>query len=235
MKTIVLGDIHGRTCWKEILEKEQPDKVVCLGDYVSTHEGISSEQQIDNLLEIISLKEKEPEKFVLLRGNHDIQHLGYHWAECSGLDRGVLRFMYRPEFVQRFLSATQWLYETSAGNQKILCSHAGVSEVWMENHGVNEVAAINDMEPSESFGFTPGSWSDYDGDSVTQPLTWIRPISLRKSAVKGYTQIVGHTPLRPEKPVSIESQNGDTIWLCDTLATKGYLVIEGDAFEPREL
>lgn len=36
MKTVIVGDIHGRTIWKDILEKEQPDRVVFLGDYVST-------------------------------------------------------------------------------------------------------------------------------------------------------------------------------------------------------
>lgn len=235
MKTIVFGDIHGRTVWKEILEKEQPDKVVFLGDYVSTHEGISSQQQIDNLMEILALKEQEPQRYVLLRGNHDMQHLGYRWAECSGLDREVRRIMYQLAFCQRFLDATQWLYETSAGSQRILCSHAGVSQVWMEYCDVQEVSEINDLEPSDLFEFRPDNWFDFEGDSVTQPCTWIRPASLMKSAVQGYTQVVAHTPLKPEKPVSIATEKGDTIWLCDCLATKGYLVIEGEAIEPRGL
>ncbi len=34
MKTIVIGDIHGRTSWKDIIEKEQTwDKVIFIGDY----------------------------------------------------------------------------------------------------------------------------------------------------------------------------------------------------------
>ena len=86
MKTVIVGDIHGRTVWKDIQKKEQPDKMVFLGDYVSTHESISSLQQIDNLKNILALKEQNPERFILLRGNHDMQHLGYKWASCSGLD-----------------------------------------------------------------------------------------------------------------------------------------------------
>ena len=27
-KTLILGDIHGRTCWADIIEKENPDKVI---------------------------------------------------------------------------------------------------------------------------------------------------------------------------------------------------------------
>lgn len=72
MKTVVLGDIHGRTIWKDILEKETPDRVIFLGDYVSTHKGVSSEQQIFNLEEILNYKEENPDKVILLRGNHKI-------------------------------------------------------------------------------------------------------------------------------------------------------------------
>ena len=41
MKTLVLGDIHGEH-WYDIIEDEQPDKIIFLGDYVSTHENISA-------------------------------------------------------------------------------------------------------------------------------------------------------------------------------------------------
>lgn len=69
---LVIGDIHGRTIWKGIIEKENPDKVIFLGDYVSTHDNISSTQQINNLEEILAYKEDNPDKVILLRGNHKI-------------------------------------------------------------------------------------------------------------------------------------------------------------------
>ena len=67
---LVIGDIHGRTIWKDIIEKENPDKIIFLGDYVSTHDNISSSQQINNLEEILAYKEDNPDKVILLRGNH---------------------------------------------------------------------------------------------------------------------------------------------------------------------
>ena len=76
MKILVLGDIHGRTIWKDIIDSENPDKIIFLGDYVSTHDNISSSQQIDNLEDILSYKEGNLDKGILLRGNHDTQHLG---------------------------------------------------------------------------------------------------------------------------------------------------------------
>lgn len=74
-KVLVLGDTHGRPFWKEIIEKENPDKIIFLGDYVSTHEGISAKQQLSNLEEILTYKENNLNKVVLLRGNHKIQIL----------------------------------------------------------------------------------------------------------------------------------------------------------------
>ena len=56
MKIIVIGDIHGRTCWHDIVKKNpDADKIIFLGDYVSTHEDIQSGQQCDNLFNIIFL------------------------------------------------------------------------------------------------------------------------------------------------------------------------------------
>lgn len=71
----MMGDTHGRVLWKDIIEKEIPDNIVFLGDYVSTHEGISAEQQLSNLEEILTYKESNPDKVILLRGNHKIQIL----------------------------------------------------------------------------------------------------------------------------------------------------------------
>lgn len=72
MKLVILGDIHGRTCWKDIIEYEKPDKVIFLGDYVSTHHNISDDDQFNNLIGILNYKKENPEKVILLRGNHEI-------------------------------------------------------------------------------------------------------------------------------------------------------------------
>ena len=152
-KILVLGDTHGRPFWKEIIEKENPDKIIFLGDYVSTHEGISAEQQLSNLEEILTYKENNPDKVILLRGNHDTQHLGYYWAECSGWDGQVWGVMSQSEFKERFLKLTQWVYIDE--ELKTIFSHAGVSDVWMKNSGIDSVHDINSLEPSELFGFTP--------------------------------------------------------------------------------
>ena len=72
MKILVLGDIHGRTVWKNIIEKENPDITIFLGDYVTSHDNIPISEQITNLEEILKYKESNIDKVILLRGNHKI-------------------------------------------------------------------------------------------------------------------------------------------------------------------
>ena len=229
MKIIAIGDIHGRDCWKDIVEKHpEADKYIFLGDYVSTHENVTSKQQCDNLREILDFKIKNPDKVVLLRGNHDIQHLGYYWAECSGYDKAVEEYMCNIK--EEFLSLTQWIYI----DNNIIYSHAGISEVWFKNTRLNDINDINNVEPCELFGFTPCKLSDYNGISSTQPLTWIRPWTLLECAYDDYTYIVGHTPtvygicnikesFMKEYPE--DYSNSNNIWLCDALP-KEYLIVD---------
>ena len=245
MKTIVFGDIHGRTVWKDIVrDNHDADRFVFLGDYVSTHErNISDEQQIANLMDIIDFarteNERTPGRVVLLRGNHDMQHLGYSWAWCQGLFRRVSDWM--TEYRQTFLENTQWVFVD--GN--IVYSHAGVSKTWMERNKLTEIEQINELEPSEKFGFTPCKLSDYYGDSVTQPPTWIRPWGLFGDSFGKYTYVVGHTHQKHicnikdemvenykedtygncDPDVLEEIKNGNDVWMCDTLPYE-YLIVE---------
>lgn len=227
-KILVLGDIHGRTCWKDIIERENPDLTVFLGDYVSSHDGISGKDQIFNLFNILEYKESNPDKVILLRGNHDTQHLGYYWADCSGRNIEVLKWMSQPEIKEKFLKNTQWMYVV----ENYLLSHAGVSEEWLKYYNIN-FDDINDLEPSEAFGFTPSKMSDYYGDSSTQPLTWIRPWALEEYAIDYYNQIVGHT--RPHsfnsQPMLFKSNKNTYIYLCDILP---YMYITMDKNEKNE-
>lgn len=250
MKILVLGDIHGRTIWKDIIEKENPDKVIFLGDYVSTHEGISSDQQIEELYAILDYKDNNPDKVILLRGNHDTQHLGYYWAECSGWNPKVWQKMSQPEFKERFLKLTQWIYISD--ELKTIFSHAGISQRWLEDvekQIVKEggpqyddgsidqeivLELINSMDPSELFGFRPCYGMDMCGTSPTQPLTWIRPETLCTCNIAGWDQVVGHTPQRKISKMVQATKGKQTIWLCDSLGFDNYLVIEDGEFKPKK-
>ena len=54
MRTIFLGDTHGRATWKDIITKENPDRVVFIGDYFDSFD-IEPAEQMFNFKEIFQL------------------------------------------------------------------------------------------------------------------------------------------------------------------------------------
>lgn len=237
MKILVLGDIHGMGCWEPIIEKENPDLTIFLGDYVSTHGLVTDKQQVDNLRRILEYKEENPDNVILLRGNHDMEAL-YYWAECYPVTGEFVKtFMRLNE--ERFLNNTQWIYLY----KNICFAHAGVSSIWMENNNIKSLEDINTLEPSEVFAFT-GKMSDYTGDSSTQPPTWIRPWTLVDCGYKGVIHVVGHTSVKPgirnikEEYVKqgFSKEELDQlvdVWCCDQLPRE-YLIIDNDKFIVKE-
>ena len=231
MKKLIIGDIHGRTIWKDIVNLENPDKVIFLGDYVTTHEGISPEQQLSNLEDILQYKEDRGEAIILLRGNHCLDCLGYYWAECSPTEPKVKKVMSVDPLKSRFLNLTQWVYIDE--ELKTIFSHAGVSDVWMKNSEIDSVNDINSLEPSELFGFTPNYYGDCYGDSETQPPVWIRPQTLCKCNIEEWNQVVGHTPVQKGIYHTHNTIGQSEIWFCDALGVKQYLVIDNNEFQPK--
>ncbi len=243
MKTAIIGDVHGCSLWKEIIEKEQPDRTVFLGDYVSTHEGIGANQQLRNLDEILDYADGSD--CVLLRGNHDLQHLGYPWAKCSGWQPDVAFGMDKRK--DRFLSSTQWAARIDVDTKPYLLSHAGISLIWLHDspginpHGPDWIDKLNALPPSPMFGFVPDSMRDFDGSSPTQSLTWIRPMYLSLCMVPGYGQIVGHTPVAKgcfnlRAALGSAWQGGpNDLWLADGLGVRSYLTIDDGAITSHKI
>lgn len=222
MKFLVLGDIHGRSVWKKIIAKEQPDQVIFLGDYVSSHEGVSESDQVSNLLEILRFKAHHPET-ILLRGNHDLQHLGYDWAQCSGYFPWVAELM--ADLKEEFLANTQWIHIMD----NTVFSHAGISTKWLKQNRVS-LNDINALEPTELFGFSLLDSEDIYGTSPYQPPTWIRPMTLVDVMIPDYDQVVGHTEVERCFNVKDSNEIPHNLWLCDALENGSYLVIEDNMY-----
>ena len=125
MKTLALGDIHGRDCWKQIIEKEAPDRVIFLGDFITTHELYSEDDQLQQLREILEYKRQHPNT-IILRGNHDLDGLGYYWAGCyPAPGRKIHAFMDRTKPLgQEFLRLTQWIHVEEIGGKPYIAKMA---------------------------------------------------------------------------------------------------------------
>jgi len=241
MKILNIGDVHGRTDVFEIIRKEvdNVDMINLTGDFFSTHNPkITQDDQIMVMEGILSLKEDFGDKMHIQRGNHD-QQLGYSWADCSPRAGSKCEQWFQ-EHKQEWLDATEWVNVVD----NIIFSHAGISKTWFARTGCEKVEDINKLPPSELFGFTPDNYMDYYGTSRTQPCTWIRPQTLMKDALDGYTQVIGHTTFK--KIIHIINDFGDVegtdhtygpdivvkpvdIWCCDTNLEQ-YLLIDNEKF-----
>jgi len=128
MKYNVIGDIHGRTCWKDLVISDGVN--IFVGDYFSPYnKEYDYEHCKKNFLEIIEYKKQHPET-VLLIGNHDEEC--WHFAEFT---EGCVRVNHLEESKQKihdlFEENKQYFQMAySAGNQ-CLITHAGVSAIWL--------------------------------------------------------------------------------------------------------
>jgi hypothetical protein len=235
MKTIILGDTHGRSNWKLAIHQDKPDRVIFIGDYFDSFE-ISGVEQINNFKEIIQYKENNPQvEVVLLIGNHDHHYfpeIGY--TGTSGYQSGIA-----PSITQ-VIDENRHHLQMAYGFGEYLFTHAGVSPVFMDQvFGSDDwskesvVVDLNELFRYKPRAFLFNGFDPY-GDSQTQTPIWIRPgslMSVNKKHKKGlkndYIQIVGHTQM---KRIDIEGSDkftGGRYYFIDTMDTTGdYLVVQ---------
>jgi predicted MPP superfamily phosphohydrolase len=225
MKTVILGDIHGRDCWKQIVANEAPDRVVFIGDYFDSYDDYTAAEQMHNFQEIIDWKKSGQCGVTMLIGNHD-----YHYM--SGVTERYSGYQYGPSFaIQRLLDDNKEHLQMCYQMGIFVFSHAGISADWLKNNGWNgEYVSefINDMwkyKPN-AFKFTG---RDPYGDSVESSPIWIRPKSLQNSNYdilrSHYIQVVGHTQ---QNQIDRKGKStGGRYYYIDTLGTSGeYMIIE---------
>lgn len=234
MKLIAIGDTHGRVDWKKIVEKELAtcDKLIFMGDYFDTHhQGVSGNKQIVNFKEIVEFKKTNPDKVILLTGNHD-----YHYIRGIGETYSGYQAMYAleiGELVEQTIKDD--LMQMCYLHDKFFFSHAGLTKTWIQrvltpnniNPLVDDVMVqhINDFLKFQPrvFGFTMGDNFDQTGDDITQGPIWVRPHSLMRDMVEEITCVVGHTSV---KKLGINPAHPNIILIDCLGTTKEYLIIE---------
>jgi hypothetical protein len=235
MKTLVLGDTHGRSNWKLAVHKENADRVILVGDYFDSFE-LSGVEQIHNFKEIISYKEQNPQvEVVLLIGNHD----HHYFAGIGNSGTSGYQYTMAPSITQA-LEENRHHLQMAYGFGEYLFTHAGVSPVFMdETFGENDWTKENVVvDLNELWKYKPKAFEfnglDSSGDNACQTPIWIRPRSLMgankrhpKGLKKDYIQIVGHTQMRKLDIEDNDKFTGGRYYFIDTMETTGqYLVIE---------
>ncbi len=196
MKHIVIGDLHGKNCWRDI-DIDAFDKVIFLGDYVD-HWTLPDAEIFRNLNEIIELKIANREKVELLLGNHDVQYLYYPNYLCSGFRPGMQRLL-----TAQF-NANRQLFKIAYQKGKYLFSHAGVTNQWYQQFLqlplIREIQDENDniADLLNKADQTSQRWllhraGKARGGEGTGGVTWADASELIADMLKGFHQVVGHT------------------------------------------
>lgn len=233
MKTIILGDTHGRSNWKLAIAQDKPDRVIFIGDYFDSF-YFSGVEQIDNFKQIIQYKENNPQvEVVMLIGNHD----HHYFPEIGYTGTSGFQFTMAPSIMQ-VIDENRHHLQMAYGFGDFLCTHAGISPVFMDQvfgpDDWSKESIVVDL--NELFRYKPKAFEfnglESSGDNTTQTPIWIRPRSLMssnkkhpKGLKKDYIQIVGHTQMYKIDLISSDRFTGSRYYFIDTMEISGqYLV-----------
>lgn len=137
LEVLIIPDVHGRTFWKEAINKFPIDnypnlQIVFLGDYLdpyTSYDGISKEEALDNFKEILSINDP---RVTLLIGNHD-------WHYFVNLDTCRMDIFNHKEIKQLFLDNLHRFKvskEIKLDNVNYVFSHAGFTQKWLNDLAV---------------------------------------------------------------------------------------------------
>lgn len=169
MHIMVIPDIHGRKFWREAISNniDKVDKVIFLGDYLDPYseeiqmapelmecnDFYDSENLLKMLNDIVSLKKNEPNKYILLCGNHTCS---YMWSKFHAATRTDYRHW---EGYHKFFLENLTLFNLVWIENNCIFSHAGISEGWAQRvwkeleYPNDELSSI--MEIATMFQGTP--------------------------------------------------------------------------------
>ncbi|MFX1277530.1 MAG: metallophosphoesterase [Promethearchaeota archaeon] len=120
-ETLVIGDIHGNLesllVFIEIIEKNKPEYVIFLGDLVDR-----GSYQLECLILVLCLKILEPNRYYIIRGNHETLEMNQAYGFYSEFIQKFRDF----EDFNKILSVYEELPVCIRINDSILCLHGGI-------------------------------------------------------------------------------------------------------------
>jgi hypothetical protein len=217
MKTITIGDVHGRDRWKSV-DPERYDKIIFLGDYFDSF-MVSDEAMLQNFTEIVAFKQEYFDKVVLLLGNHETSYLSIKYRSTG----------YRPNIagvIEKLLWGYHELFKIAWQYKKYLWTHAGVHQQYFSTRIVPEQLA-SDQTVADTLQrlyeaeyppiFEVGEERGGQRGNIGGPL-WIHKERLMEDPLQGFHQIVGHTPVRTIVQHQPRLEDADTtITFCDCI------------------
>lgn len=230
MKITAIGDIHGRTGWKEIVKTNMDSLIIFLGDYLDQYsgEGISEDDCINNFIEIIEFK-KNNSNVILLTGNHDYQYLYY---PNGATDRVTRRLKEILKLFRDNINLFQFAYQKG----EYLFTHAGITNDWLNEYKYYLSNIGLDREFSNLGDIINKAGTDADGldllcsisrfrggyDLNGGPL-WADINELYDNYLDDFHQIVGHNK---QNYINTVGDSTSSITYCDSLEYRieGYIL-----------
>jgi hypothetical protein len=208
MKTLSIGDIHGRYVLDNI-DTNKYDKIIFMGDYVDSFK-ISDLYMLNTLDKIIKFA-RNNKNVVLLLGNHDLQYMMTHTKHnnihlCSGY-----REKMHLDFYKMFNDNID-LFHPIYQIENTIWTHAGIVSDWYNRRFLNDYNGFfNEGEDYvETFSiselinraFNERLSTLFDvgeargGRHICGGPFWADYREHAISPLRGYIQIIGHTPRR---------------------------------------
>lgn len=202
-RLIIIGDVHGRSFWRDAVKRNPDGRFIFLGDYLDPYpdEGYTDEDAFQSLEDIISFKKEHPDNVTLLWGNHDLHYL---YPEIMGSRYDIDHAERNAHMFWDNQSLFQMAYEVNAGGKHFLFSHAGIGRQWISSNfpklddGDITAELMNDlvgypefMKALEDVSILRG------GDKKYGSMIWADPRELIKEEnhLHGVIQVFGHTQM----------------------------------------
>lgn len=219
---LVIPDIHGRTFWKEAVDKHPSLPVVFLGDYLDPYasEDITPEEALANFKDIIAFKQANMDRVTLLIGNHEIHYLDsfYYFSR-----KDTLNAAYIHQLLIDHLPLFSMASQAEINGKNFLFTHAGIVASWWKKHfpdtptDVTSICnALNDMMKNRE---TLGSFIDNalmditkqrGGGSEAGSCLWADLEEHKKSkSFSGIYQVFGHTQQKKKAVIKKSFANLD--------------------------
>jgi len=201
-----IGDIHGRSFWKSYIKNEFRN-FYFTGDYFDSFD-IPFAVQYSNFTEICK-EARADSRIKMCLGNHDYHYLrGVRDQVYSGFQD--LNWNKIGAVLEENIDLMQIVYVTE---DNFIISHAGVTSWFLKSIGGTKPEDINSAFIKDRNILQFNGYDMY-GNDITQSPIWVRPGSLEQDHLPGYSQIVGHTPVRKISEFSF--RDGKKLVLIDT-------------------
>jgi hypothetical protein len=222
MNIIAIGDIHGKTVWRKIVDKTSADVIVFVGDFVIIKQWLFNSELRLNLEEIIHFKKANFKRVRLLVGNHDVPYV-YGDVTMSKLVSPRMGKLYRDNFD---------CFDVAFQHNQYLFTHAGISKGWFTRHenllescAENTLASkLNAIHRSKNYPVLHERGWQRGGQFAFGGITYADKSETECNGLDGFVQIVGHTKV--SHPVSSNFKGGSVIYIDCLNTITSYLSID---------